>query len=121
MNTTTQTIDKFDRTFGALQDVALCSKPTTIEYVEPVTGRVQTFVVQTFRTENGDYIFIKTMDDGGLIRIALPPKVTATMSRQKVALSKRSRSLRGKRVMQERMASPDWKPPVPPQRRKKKA
>lgn len=120
MNDTNQTIDKFDRTYGALHDVSLRTKPSTIENVEPLTGRVETFVVQTFRhPENGDYVFVKRMDETGVVRLALPPKVANAIANQRDALTKRGRSIRGRRIMLDRMASGDWKPPVPPRRRKK--
>lgn len=104
MTDATQIIDKFDRTFGALHDVCLRTKPSTIENIEPITGRVETYVVQTMRhAERGDYVFIKRMDEAGVVRLALPPAVSRAIASQKDALTKRSRSIRGKRVMQERM------------------
>jgi hypothetical protein len=110
MSDTTQTIDKFDRTYGALHDVSLTTKPTTIENVEPVTGRVETFVIQTMRhAERGDYVFVKRMDENGVVRVALPPKVTAAIISQGRSLTKRNRSIRGRRVMRERMDA-GWVP-----------
>jgi hypothetical protein len=114
----TQTISKYDRTYGSLHDISLSTKPSTVKNVQTLTGKSETFVVQTFRHEElGDYIFIECMDENGLTRLALPPKVAAAISSQKDSLSKRSRSLASKRVMKERMAN-GW---VPTFRKRKKA
>jgi hypothetical protein len=106
----TQTISKYDRTYGGLHDISLSTKPSTVKNVQTLTGKSETFVVQTFRHEEfGDYIFIEVMDENGLTRVALPPKVSAVIHSQKDSLSKRSRSLASKRVMRERMAN-GWTP-----------
>jgi hypothetical protein len=111
-------IDNYDRTYGSLMDVSFRTKPSTIEYPEPVTGRVETYVIQTCRhAENGDYIFVKRMDGNGVVRLALPPDVARVIASQRDSLTKRRRSAVSKRVMRERMASGDWKPPVPPRRK----
>jgi 2-methylisocitrate lyase-like PEP mutase family enzyme len=104
MNEATHTIDKFDRTFGALHDVSLRAKPTTIENIEPITGRVETYVIQTMRhAERGDYIFVKRMDESGVVRLALPPAVARAIASQRDALTKRSRSNSSKAAMRARM------------------
>jgi hypothetical protein len=113
------TISKYDKCYGGVIDIGLATKPTTIEVVQSVTGRAESFIIQRVRTEHGDYLFIKSLDEDGLVRLALPPKVTAAIDRHGAALTKRNRSRTGKRVMAERMADGNWKPPVPPQRRKK--
>ena len=103
---TTQTISKYDRTYGNLHDVGLGTKPSTIKNVQTITGKSETFVVQTFRHEElGDYIFIERMDEEGVVRIALPPKVAAAIASQKDSLTARRRSMTSKRVMKERMSA----------------
>lgn len=50
-----ETVSKFDRIRGDLHDVALFTKPTTIKHVTNLTGRAETFVVETGRhEETGD-------------------------------------------------------------------
>jgi len=50
--------------------------------------------VQTIRDEKGDNIIIKFLDREGPKRLILPPKVAATIARQKDALTTRGRSNR---------------------------
>jgi len=100
----TQTISKYDRTFGGLHDVCLSTKPSTIKNVQTLTGKSETFVIITMRHEElGDYVFVECMDENGLTRLALPPKVANAIASQRDALTKRNRSRTSKRVMRERM------------------
>lgn len=109
MADTTQTISKYDLTYGSVIDIGLATKPTTIETVQAVTGISESFIIQRVRTEHGDYLFIKSVGVEGLIRLALPPKVTAAIDRHGVALTKRNRKRAGKRNAAERMAN-GWVP-----------
>jgi hypothetical protein len=98
-------IQKYDRTYGSIVDVSLTTKPSTIKLVQPVTGRSETFIIQTARHEDsGDYIFVECADENGLVRLALPPKVANAIAAQREALSKRRRSIASRAVMRERMA-----------------
>lgn len=97
-------LSKYDRLYGGLHDVGLCSKPSTIKNVQTITGKSETFVVQTIRHhENGDYIFIECMDETGVIRMALPPRVSALIASQREALTKRRRSIISKASIKARM------------------
>jgi hypothetical protein len=101
-----ESLSKYDRLYGGLHDVGLTSKPSTIKNVQHLTGKSETFVVQTIRhQENGDYIFIECMDETGLIRLALPPKVSNVIAAQRDALTKRRRSIISKASMKARIAS----------------
>lgn len=98
-----QQIGKFDRIRGGLHDIALFTKASTIKNVQAITGRSETFVVETCRHEDvGDYIFIECIDDSGVTRIALPPKVANIISAQRDSLTARRRSKAAKRIAQER-------------------
>lgn len=109
-HTETHTLSKYDRTYGGLLDVSLSTKPSTIKNVQTLTGKSETFVVQTLRHEEvGDYIFVECMDENGLTRLALPPKVAAAIASQRDSLTKRRRSISSKRVMRERMDN-GWVP-----------
>jgi hypothetical protein len=99
------TVHKYDRKYGNLLDVSLSTKPSTIKIVEQLTGRSETFIIQTLRHEDGDYIFIECADEEGLTRLFLPPKVANIIASQRDALTKKSRSRASKIVMANRMAS----------------
>jgi hypothetical protein len=104
MNETT--LSKYDRLYGGLQDVSLFTKPSTVKTVQPMTGKTDTFVIQTCRhEENGDYIFIECMDETGVVRLALPPKVASLIASQREALTKRRRSISSRAAMRNRMAA----------------
>lgn len=110
MTNETQTITKYDRIYGGLLDVCLATKASTVKIVQAITGKSESFIVQTFRhPELGDFIFIEHLDEDGVTRTALPPKVCNLIASQKDSLTKTSRSRRGKRVMAERMAQ-GWVP-----------
>jgi hypothetical protein len=90
--------------YGNLIDVSIHTKPSTIKLTQSLTGRSETFIVQTLRHQNEDYIFLECADEAGLTRIVLPPKVARVLHSHANALSRRARSRASKIVMQERMA-----------------
>jgi hypothetical protein len=100
-------IDKFDRLFGALADLPDVSKvkPSTIVTHSPLIGATQTFIIQTVRQrEVGDYVFLQYVDDGGSIRIAIPPAAVEAIVRQRDALTSKSRKRAGKEQAEARKA-----------------
>lgn len=98
------TISKYDRLRGNLHDVALFTRPSTIKNVQNLTGQAETFVVETCRSEDlGDYIFIECVDETGVTRLALPPRVANIIASQRDSLTARRRSAAGRRVAAERM------------------
>jgi hypothetical protein len=97
-------ISKYDRVYGGLQGVALFTKTTTVKNVQLLTGKTETFVIQTARdNELGDHVFIECMDDSGVIRLALPPKVANAIASQRDNLTARRRSIAGKASARSRM------------------
>lgn len=99
-----ETVAKFDRIRGNLHDVALFTKPSTIKTVQNLTGKAETFVVETCRYEDGDVIFVECMDENGLTRIALPPKVATAIASQRNALTARRRRIAAKAEAARRKA-----------------
>lgn len=96
-------ISKYDRIRGGLHDVAMFTKPSTIKNVQSITGKSETYIVETCRHEDqGDHIFIEVADENGLVRVCLPPKVASLIASQRDALTARRRSKASKRVAQER-------------------
>lgn len=101
-------VSKYDRRYGALIDAFLHTKPSTIKVHETITGRSETFIVQTVRhEEQGDYIFVECIDETGTTRLALPPKVSAAIASQKDSLTTRRRKTGAKRAMATRIARGD--------------
>jgi hypothetical protein len=99
------TLHKYDRKYGNILDVSLKTKPSTIKIIEPLTGRTETFILQTLRHEGGNYTFIEIADEEGLTRIVLPPKVSRVLLEQNEALTKQSRSRAAKLKMADRIAA----------------
>lgn len=97
-------ISKYDRRRGGLQDVAMFTRPSTIKNVETMSGRAETFVVESCRYEDGDYIFVECIDDAAITtRLCLPPKVANVIASQRESLTRRSRSQAARRNARERM------------------
>ncbi len=104
--TTDNTINKYDRMYGGLVDISLFTTPSTIKNEQTLTGRSETFVIQTCRHEDfGDHIFIECMDENGVTRLALPPKVANVIAAQRESLTKRRRSISSRRAMKNRIAA----------------
>ena len=99
-----QVVSKYDRSRAQLQGVSMFTKPSTIKHVDFITGKSETFVVETCRREDlGDYIFIESVSETGVVRLALPPKVANAIANQRDSLTKRRRSATAKRIAKERM------------------
>ena len=112
-------ITQYDRVYGSLLDVSIHTKPSTVKVITPITGRTETFIVQTLRHEdNGDYIFVECANESGLIRLALPPKVSSAIAAQRESLTKRRRSIASKTSMRNRIAS-GYKPTFAKKAKKK--
>lgn len=100
--------DTFDRLMGLLDglpDVTRC-QPSPIRVTPPFgVGGTELFVIQTIRQrEQGDTIFIEHSDRNGMVRLVIPPKVAATIARQRDQLTTKSRSRAAKAVAKERRA-----------------
>lgn len=100
-------IHPYDRLLGGLDGLpdVVHTRPSTVRAIVPLLGQAQTWIIQTFRqADQGDTIFLEVVSAEGSIRIALPPKVAAAISRQRDSLTKQSRSRASKQVAQDRMA-----------------
>jgi len=96
-------ISKYDRIRGGLHGVALFTKPSTIKNVQSITGEAETFVIETARHEEGDFVFIEMMDKNGVVRIVLPPKAANAVANQRESLTARRRSIASKAIAKARM------------------
>lgn len=93
-------IPKYNRLRGGLN--ATYARPTTFKVVEGLTGIAETYTVETGRAEDGDYCFVERVDETGVIRICLPPKVINAIARQRDALSLAIRRRIGREKARER-------------------
>lgn len=124
-----KTLTKYDKIVGGLQGANnLATKPTTIQWVEFLTGEAETFIVHTVRAEYkveikkglvvkaetrvGNFIILNFVDQHGTQRLVLPPKVAETIARQSETLKKKddarrkkTRSEQMRELMRERMAN----------------
>ena len=100
-----KTIDRFDRLIGNLHDLpdVVRTKPATIVNVTQIVGSTETYIVQTYRhAELGDTIFLQCATGDGNFRIAIPPKVSATILRQHESASGLLRKKIARRLAAER-------------------
>lgn len=91
-------IDAFDRIIGSIDGLPDVTKarPTSVTTVMPIIGISQTYVVQTYKGEDGFFVFLQMVDAEGRARIAIPPKVAAAIYRQRDALVKQARKRAGR-------------------------
>jgi hypothetical protein len=86
-----------------LEGLALASTPSTIREVQQITGKVTTYVVECVKhDELGVFAFIEMVDEQGVTRMALTPKVVAELNRQQEALTARARSTAAKALAKQR-------------------
>jgi hypothetical protein len=72
--------------------------------IQTITGKAETFVVETARHEElGDYVFVECVDEAGVIRLCLPPRVANAIASQRDSLTSRRRSIASKAVAKMRM------------------
>jgi len=97
------TVSKYDRLRGGLEGVALFTRQSTIRNIQNITGRAETFIIETGRHELGDFIFIECLDEGQPVRLALPPRAANIIASQRESLTRRARSIAGKAQAKSRM------------------
>lgn len=89
-----ETITKYDRIRGGMVGIGITTKPSTVRNVAFLSGKAETFIVETIRDQErgGDFIFVECLDETGDTRLALPPRVADAIARQRESLTKKSRS-----------------------------
>mgnify|MGYP003650413471 FL=1 len=100
------TLDMFDRTRGGMEmrnDVTR-TRVSTVRHVDPLVGNVATFLVESIRTEEGDYAFVEVATKDGNVRVVLPPKVTNALARHRDSLTTKVRRRIGREQAAERKA-----------------
>ena len=93
--------DNYDRMLGILHGLpdVTNTKPSTVRTLVPILSLSQTYIIQTYRqTDVGDTIFVECVSGAGSFRLAIPPKVSEAIARQRDALTGKSRSKAAKAV-----------------------
>jgi hypothetical protein len=94
MDTDRPSVDLFDRIFGSLDGLpgVLFTGQSTVQSTTPLLGNVELHIVQTVRHPDlGDTVFLQVIAAGQSLRLVIPPKVAATIARQRDQLTKRTR------------------------------
>jgi len=73
-------------------------RSSTVIADEPLTGRTSTWIVETWRGDGEDTIFLQHVGADGGQRFVLPNKAVEAIYRQHYAIVKRAKSNRGKRA-----------------------
>ena len=100
--------DPYDRLLGALDGLpdVIQTKPAPVRTVTPLVGNAETWTVQTVRQlEQGDTIFLERTGRDGFIRLAIPPKVSAVIARQRDALTTKARRKAARAGVETRRAA----------------
>ena len=98
------TVTKYDRAREGLRGVALFTRATTVKNTQAITGRTETFVIETARHEDGDHVFLECIDENSIVvRLVLPPKVANAIAAQRDSLTARRRSIASRASARQRM------------------
>lgn len=102
------TVDLFDRTRGGMEmrNDTTKTRVSTVRHVDPLVGNVSTYLIETVRAQDsGDFCFVEVATKDGNVRVVLPPKVTATIARQRDSLTTSVRRRMGREQAAERKAA----------------
>jgi hypothetical protein len=102
------TVDLFDRTRGGMEmrNDTTKTRVSTVRHVDPLVGNVSTYLIETVRAQDsGDFCFVEVATKDGNVRVVLPPKVTATIARQRDSLTTSVRRKMGREQAAERKAA----------------
>jgi hypothetical protein len=79
------------------------TQPTTLDLQDDY-GNLQTFIVRSVKSDQGDTVFVQRVTADSVLRVFLPPRVLATVDRQRDTLVTKVRRRHGKRLADERKA-----------------
>jgi hypothetical protein len=89
-----------------MRDDTVKTRVSTVRHVDPLVGNVSTYLVETVRAQDsGDFCFVEVATKDGNVRVVLPPKVTATIARQRDSLTTSVRRKMGRAQAAERKAA----------------
>lgn len=98
--------DDFDRQLGTLHGLPdAVDIKNTIDVIEPIVGNAKTYIMRRYRqSEQGDTLFLHVVGKKLNVRLVLPPKVMAALTRQDAVLSTKLRRKNGRRLAADRKA-----------------
>lgn len=95
------------------------TQPTVVQSTD-YYGKTTSFMVQTVKWDEGETTFVtEVSSDGGARRFVIPPKLLATILRQRDALATIVRRRHGRRLAEERKAAGIAAPTFSPESRRK--
>lgn len=104
-------VDPFDRQLNALIGLpnGAHTQPAVVQSID-FYGNASSWVVQTVKTDEGEFAFLTLVAAGGdgqikAARFVLPPKVLATIDRQRDSAVTMVRRRHGRRLAEERKAA----------------
>lgn len=104
--TASLTQDAFDKMLSRLMGLpgGAHTKPAAVQAID-FYGHTTSFMIQMVKTDGGETAFVSQVSATGAVRFILPPRVLATLDRQRVSLTKQVRRRNGKRIAEERSAA----------------
>jgi hypothetical protein len=104
--TATLPTDPFDQTLARLLGLpnGAHTDPTVVQAVD-FYGNATAYIVQTVKYDEGEIAFVTIVAATGTTRVVLPPKVLATIDRQRTSTQTQVRRRHGKRLAAERKAA----------------
>lgn len=99
---TAPTTDEYDRLLSQLHGLpdVQHAGPRNVQHVPFLHGPTETFIVTTYRTEDGDHVFLQYISSAKSFRLVLPPKVTAAIATQRDAIGTKNRRAGAKRAVE---------------------
>lgn len=83
MSEQTLPVDTFSRRLRELTDNPGASRATSTVQRADFYGNSETWVIDTFRVDGQEEIFLQRISSDGSVRLVLPPEVTTAMVRQR--------------------------------------
>ena len=99
-------LTEWEKIRGAFEGVpGFKRRRSTIDATIPLIGTTTTYVVETWHTDDQDFLFLQIMDAKGGQRIALPPEVVHAIYNQRRGIVRQVRKDAAKRAAQTRAAN----------------
>lgn len=97
--------DDFERQLASLTGLpnGAHTAPSVVQDAD-FYGKVTSWMIQTVKHEQGETVFITAVNAEGSQRFVLPPRVLATIDRQRQSTQTMVRRRHGKRIAEERKA-----------------